>query len=184
MYEHIARFQKNGAEVAEVGDGFKRKLYATFISYLNPRDAVSDLTVNSDKRGDFSEVVKTVNSGQVCYFTCKPGYERGRHYHNTKVEKFLVLAGNALFKFRNVETGKNFEIEVAGTKPQIVMSIPGWAHSITNTGDEDLICMLWISEKFNPQDPDTYLAKLYESSYNSWNKARVDPAFTHHCAAR
>ena len=147
-------------EIANVGTGFARALYATYLSYLEPADFAYGISKHEDPRGEFAEVLKTKDSGQVSYFTAHPGITRGGHYHHTKNEKFLVVRGRARFGFRQILTGETFQLETSATSPQVVDTVPGWSHDITNVGDEELIVMLWANEVFNPQKPDTIMFKV------------------------
>ena len=143
-----------------VGTGFTRALYATYISYF-PTDHFSyPLTRHEDPRGVFVEMLKTQDSGQFSYFTAHPGVTRGGHYHHTKTEKFLVLKGEALFRFRHILSGEVFEMHTNGTSAQVVETIPGWAHDITNVGSDEMIVMLWANEIFDRARPDTVAHKV------------------------
>jgi len=104
----------------------------------------------------FVEMLKTPDAGQFSYFTAHPGITRGGHYHHTKTEKFLVIKGTARFKFRHMHTGERHELVTDGSKAEIVETIPGWTHDITNIGDEEMIVMLWANEVFDRARPDTY----------------------------
>lgn len=137
-----------------VGVGLTRALYATYVSYLPPEEFVYDLPRYSDARGVFVEMLKTPDSGQFSFFTVLPGITRGSHYHHSKTEKFLLIKGTARMRFRQMKTGQTFEVTVSGDKPQIVESIPGWVHDITNVGDSDAMVMLWANEVFDRQRPD------------------------------
>jgi UDP-2-acetamido-2,6-beta-L-arabino-hexul-4-ose reductase len=141
--------------IDKVGSGFKRALYATYLSYLDANDFSYHIQSHSDHRGSFVEFLKTTDSGQVSYFTAKPGVSRGQHYHHTKTEKFLVVQGEAIFRFRQIHSDKFHEINVTADEPVVVESIPGWAHDVTNTGPTDLIVLLWSSEVFDQNRPDT-----------------------------
>ena len=105
-------------------------------------------------------MLKTKDSGQVSYFTAHPGITRGGHYHHTKTEKFLVLQGNALFKFRHVLTDEIYEIKTLGDAPQVVETVPGWTHDITNIGRDEMVVMLWANEIFDRENLDTYAKPL------------------------
>ena len=142
--------------IGEVGQGLERCLYATYLSYLNPKQFCYDLKKNSDKRGIFVEFLKTKNSGQFSFFTAHPGVTRGKHYHNTKNEKFLVVQGVAKFSFFNILTSEKTEIIIKSSHMRIVDSIPGWVHDISNIGDNELIVLLWANEIFDPSSPDTF----------------------------
>lgn len=138
-----------------VGVGLTRALYATYVSALPVEDFAYPLVQHGDPRGVFVEMLKTEQSGQFSYFTAHPGITRGGHYHHTKTEKFLVLKGHARFRFRHMETGETYAVETEGGQPMVVETIPGWAHDITNVGDEEMIVMLWANEIFDRARPDT-----------------------------
>jgi UDP-2-acetamido-2,6-beta-L-arabino-hexul-4-ose reductase len=158
----IANFKKSRKElnIDAVGVGFIRALYATYISYLPKEEFSYDLNSFEDKRGIFVEILKTQNSGQISYFTAKPGVTRGGHFHHTKIEKFLVIQGEALFRFRHIISNEYFEIIVKSDQPKIVETIPGWTHDITNIGKNDLISLLWANEVFNSDRPDTIFERV------------------------
>ena len=141
--------------IPNVGDGIIRKLYATYLSYTDSNKFSYPLTENKDKRGTFVEILKTKSAGQFSFFTAKPGVIRGSHYHNTKNEKFLVIKGEARFRFRNILTNECKEIFVNENEPTIVESCPGWSHDIKNTGENTLYVMLWANEIFDKKNPDT-----------------------------
>ena len=143
-----------------VGTGFDRALHSTYLSYLKPEQFSYELTKHEDLRGIFVEMLRTKDSGQFSYFTAHPGITRGGHYHHTKTEKFLVLKGSALFKFRNVLTDDRYEIKTTNNVPQIVETVPGWTHDITNIGVDEMIVMLWANEIFDRESPDTYAKPL------------------------
>lgn len=143
-----------------VGDGFLRVLYATYISYISPDQFNYPLIKHEDPRGRFVEMLKTKDSGQFSFFTAHPGITRGGHYHHVKTEKFLVIQGKARFKFRHIVTDGFCEIETSSDKPEVVETIPGWSHDITNIGDEEMVVMLWANENFNPKAPDTVNFKV------------------------
>jgi len=143
-----------------VGSGLSRALYATYMSYLKPAQFFYEVPVYEDSRGRFIEMLKTRDAGQFSFFTAHPGVTRGGHYHHTKSEKFLVLQGLARFKFRNIVTNEIYELAVDAKDPKIVETIPGWAHDISNIGENDLIVMLWSSETFNRAHPDTIVDKV------------------------
>jgi UDP-2-acetamido-2,6-beta-L-arabino-hexul-4-ose reductase len=138
-----------------VGTGLTRALYSTYVSYLNPEQFSYPIVSNKDPRGIFVEVLKTHNSGQFSYFTALPGVTRGGHYHNSKTEKFLIIKGQACFKFIQIDTGEKYELNVNSDNPVIVNTIPGWYHSIINTGNDELIAMIWANEIYDPNNPDT-----------------------------
>jgi len=145
-----------------VGTGLVRALYATYVSYLPPEAFAYDVPCHADPRGVFIEMLKTPDCGQFSCFTALPGVTRGGHYHHTKTEKFLVIAGTAHFGFRHIESGETHELVVRGGSGRIVETIPGWTHDITNTGEGELIVMLWANEVFDRQRPDTVTMKVRE----------------------
>lgn len=138
-----------------VGTGLVRALYATYVSYLPNEKFSYEVPQHTDPRGVFVEMLKTPDSGQFSYFTAYPGITRGGHYHHTKSEKFLVIKGKALFRFRNLLTNELVELCTSGAAPQVVDSIPGWSHDITNVGDDEMVVMLWANENFDREKPDT-----------------------------
>jgi UDP-2-acetamido-2,6-beta-L-arabino-hexul-4-ose reductase len=143
-----------------VGVGLMRALHATYLSYL-PKESFSyAVPRHGDARGLFVEMLKTKDSGQFSFFTAHPGITRGGHYHHSKTEKFLVIKGSAKFKFEHVMSGETHEIITDGTQSQIVETVPGWSHDITNIGQDELIVMLWANEIFDRDNPDTYARPL------------------------
>lgn len=143
-----------------VGTGFIRALYATYVSHLPVEKFSYQLRQHTDSRGVFVEMLKTTDSGQFSYFTANPGVTRGGHYHHTKTEKFLVIRGEALFRFRHLLTNELVELKASGNAPQVVDTIPGWAHDITNVGDDEMLVMLWANENFNPEKQDTVACRV------------------------
>jgi UDP-2-acetamido-2,6-beta-L-arabino-hexul-4-ose reductase len=142
------------------GTGLVRALYATYVSHLPNEKFSYAVQQHADLRGVFVEMLKTRDSGQFSYFTAHPGITRGGHYHHTKTEKFLVIKGEALFRFRHLLTDELVELRTSGTKPQVVDTIPGWSHDITNVGDDEMVVMLWANENFDRQKPDTVASKV------------------------
>jgi UDP-2-acetamido-2,6-beta-L-arabino-hexul-4-ose reductase len=139
-----------------VGTGLVRALYATYVSYL-PVDAFAyDVPQHRDPRGVFVEMLKTPDAGQFSFFTAHPGVTRGGHYHHSKTEKFLVIRGQALFRFRHMQTDQAHELHISGENSQIVETVPGWTHDITNEGADELVVMLWANEIFDRERPDTF----------------------------
>lgn len=143
-----------------VGAGFVRALYATYVSYLPDEKFAYELKQYVDPRGVFVEMLKTQDSGQFSYFTAHPGITRGGHYHHTKTEKFLVIKGEALFRFRHLLTNEFLELRTSGDKPQVVDTIPGWSHDIANVGNDEMVVMLWANENFDREKPDTVASKV------------------------
>lgn len=143
-----------------VGAGLTRALYSTYLSFFRPEQFAYTVPVHADARGRFVEMMKTKDSGQFSFFTAHPGITRGEHYHHSKNEKFLVIQGKARFGFRHVMSGETCELFVDGDKPEIVETVPGWSHNITNVGDVEMIVMLWANEIFDRQHPDTIAYKV------------------------
>ncbi|WP_314296014.1 NAD-dependent epimerase/dehydratase family protein [Acinetobacter schindleri] len=143
-----------------VGTGLTRALYSTYLSFFTPEQFVYSVPKYGDQRGVFVEMLKTPDAGQFSYFTAHPGITRGGHYHHSKTEKFLVIKGKALFKFKHVITEEFYELETSGDEPRIVETVPGWTHDITNIGDEEMVVMLWANEIFDRNKPDTYAMPL------------------------
>lgn len=156
----IKNFQENKDIVSNVGSGLERALFATYLAYISPDSFSLPLELHSDPRGTFVEAFKTSKSGQISFFTAKPGITRGGHFHHTKNERFLVIHGSANFRFLNMDTQERYEIKVSAKQPIIVQTIPGWAHDITNIGQEDLLVLLWANEIFDKNIPDTYMVDL------------------------
>ncbi|MFS1441373.1 capsular biosynthesis protein [Vibrio sp. 10N.286.55.E10] len=158
----LAEFKESRESMisAEVGGGFVRALYSTYVSYLAPDQFAYSVTRHSDERGTFVEMLKTKDSGQFSFFTAHQGITRGGHYHHTKTEKFLVISGKASFKFRHITTGESYELIVGGEESRIVETAPGWSHDVTNIGESELIVMLWANEIFDPEKPDTVNFKV------------------------
>ena len=154
---NIEEFKKcrDDLVIPRVGEGFLRALYSTYVSYLPTSKFSYAVENHSDARGNFVEMLKTQDSGQFSYFTAAPGVTRGGHYHHSKTEKFLIIKGRALYKFKSLETKKELQVFSSGSDPTVVESIPGWAHSITNIGSEELVVMLWANEIFDPKNTDT-----------------------------
>ncbi len=142
--------------VGKVGVGLDRALYATYVSYLPAENFSHVVTRHADPRGVFVEMLKTPESGQFSYFTAHPGITRGGHYHHTKTEKFLVIKGQAKFGFRHILSNEYRVLFTSGEAPEIVDTVPGWTHDITNVGTDEMIVMLWANEVFDRDRPDTY----------------------------
>ena len=146
--------------IPEIPSGsFAKKLYSTYLSYLPYEKTAFDLKMNVDDRGSFTELVHTLNSGQVSINISKPGITKGQHWHNTKFEQFIVVKGHGLIQQRNLNDpeGKVLEWEVSGDKIQAVHMLPGYTHNIINLSEtEDLVTVMYCNEIFNPNKPDTF----------------------------
>ncbi|MGQ0708804.1 MAG: UDP-2-acetamido-2,6-beta-L-arabino-hexul-4-ose reductase [Rhodoferax sp.] len=143
-----------------VGTGLTRALYATYVSYLPKEKFSYEVPAYGDARGVFVEMLKTPDAGQFSFFTAHPGITRGGHYHHTKTEKFLVIKGKARFGFRHMLTNEVYHLDTAGAKPQVVETVPGWTHDITNVGDEEMVVMLWANEILDRSSPDTIASQV------------------------
>lgn len=154
----IRSFKENrdNLNIPDMSDAFTKKLYSTYLSYL-PHDSFSyPLKMNMDERGSFTEFVKTVDRGQVSVNISKPGITKGNHWHHTKNEKFLVVSGQGIIRFRRVGSSEVINYPVTGDKLEVVDIPTGYTHSITNTGNTDLVTVMWCNETYNPEIPDTY----------------------------
>lgn len=170
IVELIESFKEATAsfEIPSCPDGsFEKKLFATYESYLEPRNACYRLDTKSDARGSFSEFLRTEGCGQVSINVSKPGMTKGNHWHHTKWEKFLVVSGEALVKTRRVgvdASGEPYptnEYHVSGERLEVIDMIPGHTHSITNVSEsEDLVMVIWANEPFDPQNPDTFFEEV------------------------
>lgn len=157
---HYFKASRDSLITENVGEGLIRALYSTYLSYFTPDQFSYEIPSYRDERGVFSEMLKTKKSGQFSYFTAHPGITRGGHYHHSKNEKFLVLKGKALFKFKHIITNECYELYTDGGTPRIVETAPGWSHDITNVGDEEMVVMLWANEVFDREAPDTFVYPL------------------------
>ena len=143
-----------------VGTGLTRALYSTYMSYLPVDKFAYSVPAHRDVRGVFVEMLKTPDAGQFSFFTAQPGVTRGGHYHHTKTEKFLVIKGQARFGFRNILTNQVHHLETLGNQPQIVETVPGWTHDITNIGTNEMVVMLWANEILDRANPDTITSQV------------------------
>ena len=132
-----------------------KKLYSTYLSYLPENDFSYPLKMNVDNRGSFTEFIKSKDRGQVSVNISKPGITKGNHWHDTKNEKFLVVSGEGVIRFRKVDSGEIIEYKVSGEKLEVVDIPVGYTHSIINTGERDMVTIMWVNEIFNPEKPDT-----------------------------
>jgi len=154
------RESRNTLSLPDSSDILDKCLYATYLSYL-PEDSFSyPLVTHSDNRGSFTEFLRTPERGQVSVNISKPGITKGNHWHHTKNEKFLVLSGKGLIRFRRVGNEKVFEYTVSGEKLEVVDIPTGYTHSLVNTGDTDLVTIMWVNECFDPENPDTYYLEV------------------------
>lgn len=147
-------------EIPNMGDPFTKKLYSTYLSFLPSDDFSYDLKMNVDSRGSFTEFLRTSNYGQVSINISKPGIVKGNHWHHTKNEKFLVVHGRGVIRFRNIGTEEVIEYFVNGEKLQVLDIPTGYTHNIENLGNTDMVTIMWANEKFDPDKPDTYFTEV------------------------
>ncbi|HNT74559.1 MAG TPA: NAD-dependent epimerase/dehydratase family protein [Anaerolineae bacterium] len=152
---HSFREMRQSLYLPNLDDLFTRKLYGTYLSYLDTDDFAYDLQQRCDPRGCLAEFVKSPGAGQIFVSTTKPGITRGNHYHHTKAEKFLVLQGEAIVRFRHIENDQILEYPVRGEEFRVIDIPTGYTHSIENVGSIDLVTLFWSSEIFDPDSPDT-----------------------------
>lgn len=160
--DRIAEFQASRDErsVPDMSDLFAKKLYATYLSYL-PEDAFSyPLKMNCDDRGSFTEMLRTEDRGQVSVNISKPGITKGNHWHHTKNEKFIVVSGQGVIRFRWIGESQVIEYPVSGDKIEVVDIPTGYTHNISNTGTTDMVTVMWANECFDPNKPDTYYEEV------------------------
>lgn len=150
--------QPKTLQLPEISAGsFAKKLYSTYLSYLPKEKTCFSLKMNCDERGSFTEMLKTANCGQISVNISKPGITKGQHWHNTKWEFFIVVAGTALIQQRKVDTDEILEFKVSGENIQAVHMLPGYTHNIINLSEtENLVTVMWANEAFDPEHPDTY----------------------------
>lgn len=140
---------------------FEKKLYSTYLSYLDTKDFSYKLKMNVDSRGSFTELVKSLDRGQVSINISKPGITKGQHWHNTKTEKFIVVAGTGIIQLRKIGTDEIVEYRVSGEEITVVDMIPGYTHNIINLSEtENLVTVMWCNECFNPERPDTFFEEV------------------------
>ncbi|MDL2214185.1 NAD-dependent epimerase/dehydratase family protein [Clostridia bacterium OttesenSCG-928-O13] len=144
----------------DMSDGITKKLWATYLSFLPEEDFSYPLAMNVDARGSFTEFLRTYEHGQVSVNVAKPGVVKGNHWHDTKNEKFLVVAGRGIIRFRAVGGTAVIEYPVSGEEMQVVDIPPGYTHNIENLGDTDLITVMWASEPYNEDSPDTHFEEV------------------------
>jgi UDP-2-acetamido-2,6-beta-L-arabino-hexul-4-ose reductase len=152
--------QTNTLLIPVMSDLFIKKLYSTYLSYL-PEDKFSyPLKMNIDNRGSFTEIIRTEFHGQFSVNITVPGITKGNHWHHTKTEKFLVVSGEGIIKFRRIDSTDIIEYMVSGNVLEVVDIPPGYTHNIENTGDVDLVTFMWCNEKFDPNNPDTVFLEV------------------------
>jgi UDP-2-acetamido-2,6-beta-L-arabino-hexul-4-ose reductase len=143
-----------------MSDDLEKKLYSTYLSYFDKKEFSYELKMNVDNRGSFTEFIKTLDYGQFSINISKPGITKGNHWHHTKNEKFLVVAGKVSIKFRKIDKDEIIEYVVSGKKMEVVDIPPGYTHNITNIGDNDSVTVMWANELFDKENPDTYFLEV------------------------
>lgn len=150
------RASRSTLEAPDTSDPFIRRLLGTYTSYLPATDLIYALQQRSDDRGTLAELLKSPHFGQIFISRTRPGITRGHHYHDTKVEKFAVVEGEAVVRFRSILGDEVFEYSVTGPEFRVLDIPPGYTHSITNVGNSDLVVLFWASEPFDAKRPDTF----------------------------
>jgi len=147
---------RGSLQVVDLGDRFTKKLYSTYLSYLPVNRFSYPLKMNIDERGSFTEFLKSPDRGQMSINISKPGITKGQHWHHTKNEKFLVVSGRGVIRFRKIDEEKVYEYFVSGDKLEVVDIPVGYTHNIENLGDTDMVTVMWVNEVFDPEHPDTF----------------------------
>jgi UDP-2-acetamido-2,6-beta-L-arabino-hexul-4-ose reductase len=151
---------RTNLSIPNMEDALTKKLYSTYLSFLPDDKFLYDLKMISDNRGSFTEFMRTPDRGQVSVNVSKPGVTKGNHWHHTKNEKFLVVSGEGLIRFRKVDSDEVIEYRVSGEKAQVIDIPTGYIHSIVNVGESDLITVMWANECFDPEKQDTYFMEV------------------------
>ncbi len=154
------RDSRTNLTLPDMSDRFVRCLYATYLSYLPENEFAYPLDIKSDNRGELAEFLKSPPFGQIFVSRTKPGITRGNHYHHTKVEKFLVVEGEAIIRFRHIESNEVISYHVSGKEFRVVDIPPGYTHSIENVGTSEMVTLFWANEIFDPANPETYFMKV------------------------
>ena len=147
-------------QVPDMGNAFTRQLYSTYLWYLPDEVFSYPLKMNIDARGSYTEFLKSPDRGQVSVNISKPGITKGNHWHHTKNEKFLVISGRGVIRFRKIDEEKVYEYYVSGDKLEVVDIPVGYTHNIENLGDGDMVTIMWANEPFDPDKPDTYYLEV------------------------
>lgn len=154
------RDKREKLTVPDFSQGITRCLYATYLSFLDKKDFSRALDLKTDQRGNLAEVIKSESFGQIFVSSSHEGVMRGNHYHHTKVEKFCVIKGKAVIKFRKLDEEEVLSYEVSGEKPEVVDIPPGYTHSIENLTNGEMIVLFWANHIFDPENPDTYYCEV------------------------
>lgn len=148
-------------DVPHLDDGFEKRLYSTYLSYLPAEKFRYPLQMHTDERGSFTEFIRTLRAGQVSVNVSRPGIVKGRHWHHTKNEKFVVVSGHGVIRQRKLGTDEVLEFPVSADKLEVIEAIPGYTHDLVNLSEtEDMVTIIWCNEPFDPQHPDTYFEEV------------------------
>lgn len=147
-------------QLPNMGNVFEKKLYSTYLSYLPKNEFSYPLKMNVDQRGSFTEFIKTNERGQVSINISKPNITKGNHWHHTKNEKFLVVSGSGVIRFRKIDSTEIMEYFVSGEKLEVVDVPVGYTHNIENIGNTDLVTVMWVNEIFDKENPDTFFLEV------------------------
>ena len=158
----ILGFKKSreNLQIPDMKNEFEKKLYSTYLSYLPENEFNYPVKMNVDNRGSFTELFKTEERGQVSVNISKPGIVKGNHWHHTKNEKFVVVSGEGVIRFRKINSSEVIEYKVSGEKIEVIDIPCGYTHNIENIGETDMVTIMWANEVFNPEKPDTYFMEV------------------------
>ncbi len=151
---------RNNLYISDMGDAFTKKLYSTYLSYLPIKEFNYPLKMNIDQRGSFTEFLKLPGRGQVSVNISKPHITKGNHWHHTKNEKFLVVSGHGVIRFRKIDSKEIIEYPVSGEKLEVIDIPVGYTHNIENLGDTDMVTIMWVNEFFDKEHPDTFFMEV------------------------
>lgn len=154
------RDMRTSLKVPDLADYFMRCLNATYLSFLDPKDFSYPLELKTDERGSLFELIKSEHFGQIFLSKTYPGVTRGNHYHDSKIEKFCVIQGRAVIRFRHILNSEVLEYQVSDEMIEVVDIPPGYTHHIENLGDGEMIVLFWANQVFNPENPDTYFVEV------------------------
>jgi len=162
IVELLESFKKSREDISipDVSDPFTKKLFSTYLSYLPENNFRYPLKMNVDERGSFTEFFRTPERGQISVNISKPGITKGNHWHHTKFEKFVVVGGKGVIRFRKIGEEKVLEYFVSGEKMEVIDVPVGYTHNIENLGENDLITIIWVNEPFNKEKPDTFFEEV------------------------
>lgn len=161
------RAAQHSPDLPDLSGHFARALFSTYLSYLEPEELAFDLDVRADERGDLAELIREPHAGQIFVSRTHPGITRGNHYHDTKVERFVVIAGEGFVRLRPLGGDEVREYRVSGAAPQAVIIPPGTVHSIENVGPAEMVTLFWAGEVFDPGRPDTYYERVLRGEEGS-----------------